>query len=536
MKDSTVRLGLALALSLGLSSGDSLLAEQLTLPSTAKVVVEPMLKSQWFQSRPFNDYMPVDLPKMPTGAALAKEQNRGRTPCGCVACGAAQILRYFEWPVRTDGVMSFEHSWKNTRKSGSTITGKVTLQFDGHVPLEWNVDATGHCAYGASDGRSKFAEMSRYPFARLTMWCGVMAEMNYATGDSRALFYPITERMSEWYETPVGEEFGTDYDRAKAAIVACMKDGVPVPLSVPGHQAVAHGWAEDGDTDYVYFAYDMYGQDGWFNAREAGLNTAFIGFRPKKMVQLEPLRAIEESTVTIRWTLPKLWQNRVTGFICTATPATGGVITREVESAARDCEFSGLVGGVRYSFEVMPKIEGAVKSAAMVTTIATAARPALEWPTIEVWGTSTNKFGETWYHENAMGSGFVYVKCPKTVGTLEATSGNPTALPPEKIGVKSYGNGYFAVSFDGSNVAAMPCSSGTVSMERQRLIVTLKATDSNGTSAYRNLSLRFSSEAAVEVPPESIDVGGDDPGIPLRGTTLILASLNRLTDRSVTTK
>jgi len=178
---------------------------------------------------------------------------------------------------------------------------------------------------------------------------------------------------------------------------------------------------------------------------------------------------------------------------------------------ARSCAFAGLTAGKKYSFSVTPDVAGAVASPTVETTIAGADRPALPWPEIQdVWSTTTNRFGETWYHENAMGRGVIYVRCSKAVRSLEAVSGNLTALPQEKVGVRSFGGGLYAVELDGSNVAAMPSSAGTSGMNRLRVIVTLAASDENGTTVYRNLMVRFSDETPEE-EVRTLEDGGSEP-------------------------
>jgi len=469
------------------------------LPSGADVVVAPLMETRWHQRRPFNDFMPVDWPDMPAyGNAVRNESKRGRMPCGCVADAMGQILRYYEWPVRLDETVSFEHNWKNERTPGSTVTGKVLQQFDGHVPFEFGTMTNAWIA-AFKDPRGVVPEINRYSVARLTFAAGVLLEMDYGTNDSSSNPYTMISKLGTWYETPEYKNCRGSFAGGRAEILAALKAGMPVAASLPGHEIVIHGYATAGGNEYVFVANDGYGSDEWELADKLEINEAIVGFVPKKTVQLDPLRKVEDPTVEIRWALPRVWADAVEGFTARAVASGEAVRMVSVGKDARSCAFAGLTAGKKYSFSVTPDVAGAVASPPVEATIAGADSPAPPWPEIQdVWSTTTNGFGETWYHENAMGRGVVYVRCSKTVRSLEAVSGNLTALPQEKVGVRSFGGGLYAVELDGSNVEAMPSSAGTSDMNRLRVIVTLAASDENGTAVYRNLMVRFSDETTEE--------------------------------------
>ena len=56
-----------------------------TTAGTGKAI-EPMLKTSWNQSAPYNNYCP--------------EVNGQKTPTGCTATAMAQIMKFHEWPVK----------------------------------------------------------------------------------------------------------------------------------------------------------------------------------------------------------------------------------------------------------------------------------------------------------------------------------------------------------------------------------------------------------------------------------------------------
>ena len=77
-----------------------------TTTGTGKAI-EPLLKTSWNQSAPYNNYCP--------------EVNRQRTPTGCTATAAAQVMKFHNWPEKpTKGI-----SWYNNIK-GTTETIDIT--------------------------------------------------------------------------------------------------------------------------------------------------------------------------------------------------------------------------------------------------------------------------------------------------------------------------------------------------------------------------------------------------------------------------
>ena len=107
------------------------------------------------------------------------------------------------------------------------------------------------------------------------------------------------------------------------------------------------------------------------------------------------------------------------------------------------------------------------------------------------------------------GSSVIYVKCSPSVVSLETWSSDQYLLyDPEDVAVHPLGGGEFALEVMSNNdlVAAG---------DRTRLYLQLEASDANGTKAFADLVLRFSSETATEdswaaewLPPGRQDAGG----------------------------
>ncbi len=286
-----------------------------TDPSSLSVTVDPFLTTKWNQIQPFNDFVPVNR------AASADNSYRQRYPCGCVATAYAQILNYWQWPKRMNATFSCDHEiydYDNGTKENTLRDTPFKVRFDAHEPFDWtqmrDTYPTGS-RYTGWDLRGKTAESVRFPVARLVMMSAVMAKMYYAGGGSGANIQPAAD-ANPWYRqtnaivrTSLGDEafFGLVRDD--------LARGIPVGVTVPGHQVVAHGWASGTDgTRYVYLNYGWSGQnDGYFNVSETDteetakgyVDSALVGHVPLQTAQLDPLPAVSEPGVTLSWHVPE---------------------------------------------------------------------------------------------------------------------------------------------------------------------------------------------------------------------------------------
>ena len=171
--------------------------------------------------------------------------------------------------------------------------------------------------------RGKTLESVRFPVARLVMMSAVMARMYYAGGGSGANVQ-VAANANPWYQqtnaivrTALGDDsfFGLVRDD--------LVRGNPVPVTVPGHQVVAHGWASGADsTRYVYLNYGWAGtNDGYFNVSETDtedtakgyIDSALVGHTPVRTAQLDPLPSVSGNAVTLSWHVPERLAGDFTG-------------------------------------------------------------------------------------------------------------------------------------------------------------------------------------------------------------------------------
>ncbi len=99
----------------------------------------------------------------------------------------------------------------------------------------------------------------------------------------------------------------------------------------------------------------------------------------------------------------------------------------------------------------------------------------------------TSSFPDGLFGECAIGMNMLTVTCSEGTVSLAAYPSATTLIPASAVTVRPVGGGVFNVAIDASGLPEYA--------ERSRMILTLAATDANGTVAYRDMSLRFSRTA-----------------------------------------
>ena len=179
----------------------------------------------------------------------------------------------------------------------------------------------------------------------------------------------------------------------------------------------------------------------------------------------------------------------------------------------------GLVPGASYVFSVTPQGDGAVESEAVQTAVAGTARvplpsgadaSAANLPAEVAWGeeeraatelpkilavtpwrsSSPAAVQEGFFRECARGANAILVKCSPNVTSLSARPSHLSLVPDAAVRVIPRGEGRFVVTVDGGGVAEAD--------DRSRMILTLVAATDGGQCAYKDVSLRLSSETAAE--------------------------------------
>ena len=302
-----------------------LMASAVDEPST--VLVEPFMNMQWNQWQPYNDFAPV------YDADAVDQVYRARCPCGCVATATAQQIAYFQWPWCTGRRDSWNHALN--RDGEGDAEDWFLVRFDGHVPFDWE-SLLDVYSWKRGDARGEIPESERFPIARLVSWVDVITKMSFGKSGSSG---PFEDAVDCYEKCEVCSLEGYSADTV-AKIKADLEAATPVHVWIlePYHAVVAHGFASDGESHYLYLNYGWGGSnDGWYKLYDSPMSCAFTGFRPKKMVQVEPLPAVSESDFGIKWHLPACHSNAVRGF---------EILTKEFGSDVSNetCDFTHAIG------------------------------------------------------------------------------------------------------------------------------------------------------------------------------------------------
>lgn len=132
---------------------------------------------------------------------------------------------------------------------------------------------------------------------------------------------------------------------------------------------------------------------------------------------------------------------------------------------------------------------GGVIYAPQITNVLVPSVPAVAWntETLTALGApeirSVSSSSEGFYRECGLGATTFDVTCSESVTSLTARPSHLALVGDGDVTVTPKGNGRFSVTVRPSGV--------TEGNARSRMILTLAATDANGTTAYKDLSLRF---------------------------------------------
>ncbi len=180
--------------------------------------------------------------------------------------------------------------------------------------------------------------------------------------------------------------------------------------------------------------------------------------------------------------------------------------------------FTGLEQDEVYAFTVAPIMSdgSAAITQTATTTIGTpAASPVIGTVTMSPRG--TDLIQEGFYTDIAMGWNIIDVAC-QNVATLEAFPSHQSVLSQETVEVVDNGNGSFSINIDATEVASKWAG--------QRMILTLKATNSTGETTYKDLELRLVASGVPENVPGGVTrtfaAGTEGDVVAQDGATIVL--------------
>ena len=183
-------------------------------------------------------------------------------------------------------------------------------------------------------------------------------------------------------------------------------------------------------------------------------------------------------------------------------PLEGDTIAKMTAAADRGITLENLQPGSDYSFTVMPYLYGALvtgeTSDAKIASVAATSLGMPEFTSIQYAanGNSAKDLTDGYLADGSIGSSTLYVACSDAVTNLTATPSHLTLVSNETVHVSRLNDGRWKIAFDPS----IP-----ENRNRQRMILTLHATDSNGTTIHRDIVMRMTADSGIEGGAEQDD-------------------------------
>lgn len=218
--------------------------------------IEPLCKTQWNQSTPYNDLCP--------------EVNGERSVTGCVATAMSQAMKYHNWPETGEGYTAYD--WK-----GSTLSLDFSTQ-----SFKWDLMCDQY--YGDS------TEAQNNAVAEIMRAAGYSVNMNYSPTASGASSIMIGSALGQYFRYDksslryLERDHYPLYDWEEIIYKSLQEDG-PVIYDGQsydgGHSYICDGYSSDG---YFHFNWGWGGiSDGYFlldalDPIEQGIGGAAAGF------------------------------------------------------------------------------------------------------------------------------------------------------------------------------------------------------------------------------------------------------------------
>lgn len=197
----------------------------------AKAAIEPLLKSEWDQSLPYNAFTPQ------SDKCDARDLYHCAT--GCVATAMAQLMYYHQWPAQTTTIIPAYTS------EGDVGTFNLEAIPAG-TPIQWNVMQDKYnYSYSGTDAENAVANLMKY--------CGYSVEMGYGTSSGAPTSW-VPEALVDYFdyeESTARFIYRTNYsyDQWQNIIYQELEAKRPVLFSgqssTSGHAFICDGYDSD---------------------------------------------------------------------------------------------------------------------------------------------------------------------------------------------------------------------------------------------------------------------------------------------------
>ena len=454
-----------------------------------KPFVAPFLGATWNQTAPYNDLSPYNY------------------FCGCMATAAGQELRYWRWPYRFEKFRQTTHGVRDAQNNYHDFV----LRPNGLVPFDWDKIKANYTDEANASTPWANDKKATYNAAWLSLWAQSLTGMGYKPGGSGGTRQLASEAEDYWYERGKVMTYWNDgYTNLWNAVKADLDWGSPIQINTAAHQMVIDGYAIENagaadEVDYINLNLGYGGTVYWTDLKTAvtsgtysGVLAAFqTGYRPQKIVQFEPVPKVITNGTTIAWHIAPCYTNKINGFSIyieknavtnyDAVTSVGGTTERYTYTA------TGLDADSEYTFTVTPVMkegEGAGRANSVTTRIGTP-QPAPEILFVSSVACGIELVQQDIFVECARGiTNQIKVICSESTTSLTNYSSHLTILPDNKISVTKEGS-VFTVNVDATDMAQR------WNVEGEMIILTMVASNADGTETAKNLMLRFNSMRQV---------------------------------------
>lgn len=169
-----------------------------SVPSTApqkskqlKGAVDPLIKTHWNQTTPYNTYCPEDVASETT--LRYQRGKRYQCPTGCIATAMAQILYYFQGLTHGTGKYGYNYvhnGFDNEKEQIIDVTDSIFFDFENTV-FDWtNMIEDYQYYYNVYDNHTEdvknYTDEQEKAIGLLMQACGVASRMKYGYNESSA--------------------------------------------------------------------------------------------------------------------------------------------------------------------------------------------------------------------------------------------------------------------------------------------------------------------------------------------------------------
>lgn len=222
----------------------------IAIPSTLRPYVEPLIKTRWNQTKPFNDMCPM---------YIKASGDSARSITGCVATAMAQLMYYYKYPQKGIGSRSY------TMTHGDGSSSELSMNF-GETQFDWDNMLESY-TYG------NYTQEQADAVATLMRACGYATRTFYKDNESGTDMTSAKIALQKYFDYDVvcqlpGFRPYLSRELLLERLYSCISRNLPALVGGRGRNQLAHAFIMDGyDTDgNIHVNWGWGGsRDGYYN-------------------------------------------------------------------------------------------------------------------------------------------------------------------------------------------------------------------------------------------------------------------------------